>query len=214
VRADRHPTAARHANGHRQGPILVLWIDGPLVARRTLGALVVAGWSVVPAKGVSENRRVIRSVAVAVACALLVGCAERSMPEWSSSEGMYVFDGMPAVHRDDIVSVTTQPIPEGDPAPVFVDHPHSVEYVRQEFDLDKLRPALPDPLPATLDQGDCQIGGVLVIKTADRTIAYGPCQRPQSINNLWTRLFEIATHGECRPVCGPGDTSPTPPVLP
>jgi hypothetical protein len=150
---------------------------------------------------------VIRCVVVAVASVLLIGCAERSMPEWSSSEGMYVFDGTPAIHRDDIVSVTTQPIPEGPTAPIFVDHAHSVEYVRQEFDLGRLRPAIPDPLPATLDQGDCEVGGTLVIETADRTIGYGPCRLPQSILDLWTRLYEIATHGECRPDCAPGDAS-------
>jgi hypothetical protein len=129
------------------------------------------------------------------------------MPEWSSSAGMYAFDGSPIVLRDDILSVTLQPIPEGPTAPVFVDHPHSIEYVRQEFDLDKLRPFIPDPLPATISQADCKVGGDLVIETADLTIAYGPCQRPQSINDLWTRFIQIATHGDCRPDCGPGDLS-------
>jgi hypothetical protein len=130
---------------------------------------------------------------VAVACFLLIGCAESSRP---FDEATYRFDGSPPVHRDDIVSVTLEPIPEGPTAPVFVDHPRSVEFVRQEFDLDKLRPAIPDPLPATVDQGDCEFGGNLVIKTTDdRTIAYGPCRRPESIDELWTRFIALTREG-------------------
>ncbi len=141
--------------------------------------------------------------AVLVLCVLLLGCSSGSPLVWSPNDAKYMFDGSPPIHRDDIVSVTLQPIPEGPTAPFFVDHPHSVRYVRQEFDLDRLRPAIPDPLPATLDQVDCPFGGDLVIETADRTIAYGPCQRPQSINDLWARFLEIVSRGECRPECAP-----------
>jgi hypothetical protein len=105
--------------------------------------------------------------------------------------------------RPRVVSVTTQPIPEGDPAAVFVDDPHSVENARQGSDLNELRPAIPDPLPPTLDQGGCTSGGKLVIKTSDgRTIAYGPSRRPSSIDALWARFSEIVTGGGCEPSCG------------
>jgi hypothetical protein len=134
-----------------------------------------------------------RVIVIVATCLLLIGCTAEPRP---FDEARYAFDGLPPVHRDDIVSVTLEPIPEGPTAPVFVRHPVSVEFVRQEFDLDKLRPAIPDPLPATLDQGDCEFGGNLVIKTADdRTIAYGPCRRPQSIDELWTRFIALTREG-------------------
>jgi hypothetical protein len=144
-----------------------------------------------------------RVIVATAACVLLVGCTARS---GSFDEAKYTFGGSPPVHREDIVSVTLEPIPEGDPAPVFVDHPVSVEHVRQEFELDRLRPAIPDPLPPTLDQGHCEFGGNLVITTADdRTIAYGPCRRPQSIDDLLTRFNVITSHGNCEPSCAPNE---------
>jgi hypothetical protein len=142
-----------------------------------------------------------RVLAAMATCLLLVGCTEGPKP---FDEAKYTFGGSPPVHRDDIVSVTLEPIPEGPTAPVFVDHPVSVEYVRQEFDLGKLRLATPDPLPPTLDQGHCEFGGNLVITTADdQTIAYGPCRRPESIDELWTSFIVITSGGKCEPSCAP-----------
>jgi hypothetical protein len=107
-------------------------------------------------------------------------------------EARYTFDGSPPVHRDDIASVTLEPVPEGPTAPVFVDDPRSVEFVRDEFDLDELRSAIPDPLPATLDQVNCEFGGNPVITTMDgRTIAYGPASARRRSPLLWSRFLEI-----------------------
>ena len=118
--------------------------------------------------------------------------------------GRYASDGTPAVHRRDIVSVTVEPIPHGPIAGVFVRAPHSERYVREEFDLWELLPFVPDPLPATLDQGACEFGGDLVIETMQGvTIAYGPCVRPAAVNELWARFVEIVSRGECLPTRGP-----------
>jgi hypothetical protein len=142
----------------------------------------------------------VRRYAVEAAVLLLaVGCAQ---PPFEG--GRYSFDGTPPIHREGIVSITLDPIPEGPTAPVFVMNPRSVEHVREELDLATLLPHVPDPLPATIDQGDCEFGGDLVVVTNDgATIAYGPCLRPPSINRLWARFIEIISNGACRPNCGP-----------
>jgi hypothetical protein len=122
-----------------------------------------------------------------VVIVLSSGCSE-SMFE----EGRYAFDGSPPVHRRSITSITLEPIPEGSSQPLFVMDPESEEFVRQEMDLAAILPSVPDPLPATLDQGDCEFGGDLVITTdGGTTIAYGPCRRPRSINELRARILEF-----------------------
>lgn len=151
-------------------------------------------------------RRVSLSAGVLL---LAIGCTEPpSDPPFEG--GRYAFDGTPPVHVRDIATITLEPIPEGPTPPVFVRDPHSVEFVRQEFDLEELLPYVPDPLPATLDQGDCEFGGNLVVTTNDgAAIAYGPCRRPRSIYHVWWHFSDITSDGACRPFCGPGEPGGT-----
>jgi hypothetical protein len=140
-----------------------------------------------------------------VAVLVVVAACTGSIFESPFEGGRYAFDGSPPVHRGEIVSVTVEPIPEGPTAPVFVRHPRGEPFVSRELDLSELLPFVPDPLPATLDQGGCEFGGDLVIVTGQRTIAYGPCERPATINDLWGHFLAISTRGECLPDCGPVD---------
>jgi hypothetical protein len=115
------------------------------------------------------------------------GCSESAF-----DEGRYAFDGNPPVHHRNVMSITLEPIPEGPSAPLFVMNPQSEEFVREEMDLDLILPFVPDPLPATLEQGDCEFGGDLVVTThVGATIAYGPCRRPSSIEELRARMIEF-----------------------
>jgi hypothetical protein len=126
-------------------------------------------------------------VVIAAALALMASCVESPF-----REGRYLFDGRPSIHRRQIESITLEPIPEGPSAPVFVLHPQSEPFVRVELDLAEILSFVPDPLPPTLDQGDCEFGGDVVITAeAGTTIAYGPCRRPRSIEKLRARMIGI-----------------------
>jgi hypothetical protein len=49
------------------------------------------------------------------------------------------------------------------------------------------------------------MGGNLIVTLLDGdTITYGPCRRPESINDLWAHMLDLFSDGECRPRCGPG----------
>jgi hypothetical protein len=107
-----------------------------------------------------------------------------------------------AVNRSDIVSLDIEPYPEGSPFPAFQRIP-SEPGARP---LTLVEDFIPIPLPApTRYQGSCRSGGHLVIKLANgRTISYGPCTRPSSIDHLWAHMVDIRSNGTCRPRCGPG----------
>jgi hypothetical protein len=109
------------------------------------------------------------------------------------------------VHVQDIESVTTDPYPEGPPGPTATRKalPDETSYL---FGLDRVARFIPDPLPNTAWQGlNCSMGGNLIVTLRDgKTIRYGPCRRPDSINDLWAHMFDVASDGACRPRCAPG----------
>jgi hypothetical protein len=58
--------------------------------------------------------------------------------------------------------------------------------------LSLIEDAIPFPLPAPGWQGFCQMGGNVVVHLADgRTIEYGPCHRPESIERLRERMLDV-----------------------
>jgi hypothetical protein len=161
-------------------------------------------WSPHRARGSTPHAIYIRRAVMSVIVLLLpTGCAE-SPTRAPFESGSYSFDGTPVVHTQDIASITLEPVPEGPTSPVFVRHAQAVADDQLVWRLRELLPFVPDPLPATLDQGECELGGDLVVTTKDGgTIAYGPCRRPQSINSLWAHFLDITSDGACRPSCGP-----------
>jgi hypothetical protein len=90
------------------------------------------------------------------------------------------------VRRADVVSVRTQPIPEGPTAAPFERQATSA-YSRP---LSLIEEAIPVPLPGRGVQPPwCRVGADLIITLADgRTITYGPCYRPAPIEALWQRI--------------------------
>jgi hypothetical protein len=112
------------------------------------------------------------------------------------------------VHVRDIQSIKIDPYPEGPPGPEFTRGKRPGLFVPEDlfFPFDEIGPFVPDPLPNTAWQGlNCTMGGNLIVTLRDReTITYGPCRRPESINELWAHMLDISSRGECRPRCGPG----------
>jgi hypothetical protein len=90
------------------------------------------------------------------------------------------------VRRADVVSVRTQPIPEG-PIPAPFERRATSAYSRP---LSLIEEAIPVPLPGRGVQSPwCRGGGALIITLADgRTITYGPCYQPAPIEALWKRM--------------------------
>jgi hypothetical protein len=91
----------------------------------------------------------------------------------------------PGAGRADVVRLRTVYIPEGPITPPF-------ERVPTGFSrpLSEIEAFIPDPLPAALDQRGCTVGENVVITLADgRTVTYGPCYRPSSINRLWHKIW-------------------------
>jgi hypothetical protein len=109
------------------------------------------------------------------------------------------------VHVQDIESVSIDPYPEGPPGPTFMRGPGERGNLLQA-PLELLEPFIPDPLPNTAWQGlNCRMGGNLIVTLRDGdSITYGPCRRPESINELWAHMLHVFSNGECRPRCGPG----------
>jgi hypothetical protein len=91
--------------------------------------------------------------------------------------------------RAQISGVRSVPFPEG---------PASPEVHRGDPLFDRLVAIVPIPLPQHLEQGnDCSFGNITSIILADgRTIDYGPCGRPPSIDAL--RCVLAATEPPCR----------------
>lgn len=97
-----------------------------------------------------------------------------------------------------VVAVDLVPIPEGPMMP------------GGGPPLALVKPFIPDPLPAPLNQWFCRVGGDLTIGLGNGTrVVYGPCHRPASIDRLWAEIVFIETSGRCAPICGP-TTSPAP----
>lgn len=90
------------------------------------------------------------------------------------------------VRRADVVSVRTQPIPEG-PTTAPFERQATSAYSRP---LSLIEEAIPIPLPGRgLQPFWCTSGGDLIITLADgRTITHGPCYHPAPIKALWQRI--------------------------
>jgi hypothetical protein len=90
------------------------------------------------------------------------------------------------VRRAEVVSVRTQPIPEGPTTAPFERQAASAH----SLPLSLIEEAIPVPLPGRGVQPPwCRGGGDLIITLADsRTIVYGPCYRPGPIEALWKRM--------------------------
>jgi hypothetical protein len=100
-----------------------------------------------------------------------------------------------------VVKVELVPIPEGSPAPPFESEPNS----EVSYELADLAPLAPAELPAPLDQHGCDIGGDMIITLLDgRTVTYGPCRRPASIERLWAGIESLLQGGDLIPRYGPG----------
>ena len=112
------------------------------------------------------------------------------------------------VHVRDIESIAIDPYPEGPPGPTFTSTNRPGLFVSPDlyFQLREIEPFIPDPLPNTAWQGiNCQMGGNLIVTLHEGgTITYGPCRRPESMNELWAHMVDLYSGGECRPRCGPG----------
>jgi hypothetical protein len=89
----------------------------------------------------------------------------------------------------EVLSIELVPIPEGPPSPRFVRN------LTGEFQipLSLIEDSIPAPLPAPKWQGfSCRFGGNVVVQLADgRTIEYGPCRRPESIERLRQRMIGV-----------------------
>lgn len=106
------------------------------------------------------------------------------------------------VSLSDIVSIELDPYPEGPPSAPFqrrLSEPGAKP-------LSLVEEFVPVPLPAPRWQGlFCRTGGNMLVELADgRTITYGPCRRPPSIDHLWAHMVDVIRGGACRPACGPG----------
>ena len=106
-----------------------------------------------------------------------------------------------AVRLRDIEEIRLVPIPEGPQAPTFDRRPHG----SAQRPMRLIAPFIPIPLPHPVWQGwTCEYGGDLVVELRNgRTITYGPCRRPRSIDRLWKHTIMVLSHGRCRPHCSP-----------
>ena len=83
--------------------------------------------------------------------------------------------------REDVVAVWLEPIPEGPQSPRFVMEPRD-----GDRSLTLITDAIPSTLPRDIWQGfTCNMGGNVVVEVRDGDpIRYGPCRRPDAIENL------------------------------
>jgi hypothetical protein len=85
--------------------------------------------------------------------------------------------GTTGIAASEVVGATTQPYPEGPPGP----HVKTADAL-----WPKVRHALPAVLPNPLNQPDgCATGNVTSLTLASgKTLDYGPCRRPASIDAI------------------------------
>ncbi len=90
-----------------------------------------------------------------------------------------------------IASIRTHGVPEGpDDALTYSQTPSE-----RSLPIDLIQSHIPQPLPATLDQGiGCDHGGELIVTLTDgHSITYGPCAWPWQISELWGAMTELPT---------------------
>lgn len=89
--------------------------------------------------------------------------------------------------EEDVVAVWLEPIPEGPSSPTFLRQPD-----KKERSLSKIAHAIPSPLPRDVWQGfGCDIGGNVVVEIRDGSeIRYGPCRRPEQIQDLRREMLQ------------------------
>jgi hypothetical protein len=103
------------------------------------------------------------------------------------------YQPIPIAANGGVTQIGIHPVPEGPP------NNSAAPTVAQ------LKPYIPDPLPAPLNQWFCNVGGDLVVILGNgKHVVYGPCYRPASMNRLWAEIVFLETHGQCAPRCGPG----------
>ena len=104
-----------------------------------------------------------------------------------------------ALSANRVVELRIQPVPEG-PMPAMFQRSPSPGALA----ISTVLQSVPTPLPHPAWQFGCSTRGDLLVTLDDgRVITYGPCRRPASINRLWAAMMTAATHGACRPRCGP-----------
>jgi hypothetical protein len=93
-----------------------------------------------------------------------------------------------------IQSLQLVPFPEGPNSPLFEAPPVS----RESLPLTAVEGSIPDPLPAPSWQGlMCDMGGNLNVTFADgKTVSYGPCKKPTSIERLRQRMLAVLHAGD------------------
>jgi hypothetical protein len=121
------------------------------------------------------RRRVWRRVViVAMVAVLVVGFATVRRPDWH---------GPPRSH---VVGVWLQPL-EGSPGYPYTSpaaDPWAIFYGARP--LASILPDIPDPLPRPSSQWFCttKSGYVTVLLSGGATVQYGPCRRPDAVNQL------------------------------
>src|SRR6266516_4126014 len=99
------------------------------------------------------------------------------------------------IRPGDVMSVRIFPVPEGPVPPPFERSPTD----SGSRPLSLIGASIPMPLPHPAWQFGCSTGGTLEIKLQDgRTISYGPCRRPNSINHLWAVMVDALENSRCR----------------
>ena len=88
-----------------------------------------------------------------------------------------------------IESLQLVPFPEGPYSPLFEDPPAPASSVP----LSAVEADVPDPLPAPRWQGvACRMGGNLEVTFVDgKTVSYGPCRKPASIERLRESMLAV-----------------------
>ncbi len=141
----------------------------------------------------------MRRIAVRAAAAALVALVLLVVVAYVHSRPIQIRD-------DDVVSVRIFAVPEGPVNQTFERSPTN----SGSRPLSLIAASVPTPLPHPAWQFGCSIGGTIEIDLQDgRTISYGPCRRPKSINHLWAVIVDVLLNGRCRPNCGPsGEPGP------
>jgi hypothetical protein len=101
-----------------------------------------------------------------------------------------------------ITRVELQPIPEG--PTLLLERVPTAQGPRGSRQLGLIKEYIPEPLPAPLGQGRCNLGGDLVVTLGNgKQVVYGPCHRPASVNHPWAEMVSAASNGMCIPTCEP-----------